>query len=218
MGRLVVVTGTGTEIGKTHAAEALLEALGRRGLRVAGLKPIESGVAPGVDTDAARLDRASTFHVKPFGYALTEPVSPHLAARSERTTIEPEVLLPAIEGVRLEADVALVELPGGLFSPLRPGYLNVDFARALRPDRALLFAPDRLGVLHDVIAVVRACPLRLDGLVLIAPATPDPSTGRNTPELAHFVDVPVLATLPRAPTSAIAELPSLQRLADLVVS
>jgi dethiobiotin synthetase len=63
---LVVVTGTGTSIGKTHFAEALILAW-RRTARVLGLKPIESGVVPGALTDVERLQAVSSFHVKQSG-------------------------------------------------------------------------------------------------------------------------------------------------------
>ena len=80
---LIVVTGTGTGIGKTHIAEAILRAWARHrpGARLIGLKPIESGVSVGAVTDSGRLAAASTFHVKQSGYALSAPLSPHLAAR-----------------------------------------------------------------------------------------------------------------------------------------
>ena len=41
--RRVFVTGTDTEIGKTHAACALARELVRRGQKVAALKPVASG-------------------------------------------------------------------------------------------------------------------------------------------------------------------------------
>jgi len=80
MSPLLVVTGTGTEIGKTHTACALASAWGRSA-KVAAVKPIESGGT--ADGDA--LGRVSTFHVTrcraPYMYA--NPVSPHLAGRRE---------------------------------------------------------------------------------------------------------------------------------------
>jgi dethiobiotin synthetase len=199
-GRLIILTGTGTGIGKTHLGEALLLAWALASRRAAGLKPIESGVAPGIVTDAQRLARASTFHVKPFGVELPDPVSPHLAARRVGRSIPLQELAVAVGAVRAAADIVLVELPGGLFSPLDPRAVNADFAARLEPDRVLLAAPDRLGVLHDVIATARAAaarPLGLDGVVLIAPEQPDDSTGTNAAELASYVDVPILQTVPR---------------------
>jgi dethiobiotin synthetase len=213
-GRLIVVTGTGTGIGKTHFAEALLLAWGRAESRVTGLKPVESGVADGGDTasDSARLARASSFHVKHGRTTLAEPVSPHLAARRQGLTLEAGIFTAAAATARAEADGVVLELPGGLFTPLAPGLLNAHIALELRPDALLLVAPDRLGVLHDIGAAVRAAqglPLRLDGIVLVTPPCPDASTGRNGPELPALVPVPLLATLPRGTPDQLSLSPEL---------
>jgi dethiobiotin synthetase len=209
--RLVVLAGTGTEIGKTHLAEALLLAMGDAGLRVAGLKPVESGVGTG-ESDRARLSRASTFQAQPFGVALKAPVSPHRAAREEGVALPLEALAAGIEATRSGTDFVLVELAGGLFTPLSEVALNVDFARRLAPDFLLLVAPDRLGVLHDVLATTRAAvatALRIDGVALVEPDHRDASTGTNAAELAPFTPVPVLTTVPRGGPSALARHPSI---------
>jgi dethiobiotin synthetase len=218
-GRLVVVTGTGTEIGKTHVSEAILLALGARGLRVAGIKPVESGVGMGGRSDAARLDAASTFHVKHYGVALKAPISPHRAARLEGVTLPLTDLAAQALALLPQADVVLVELPGGLFTPVAESLLNADFAALFRPDCLLLMAPDRLGVLHDVLAATRAAaalPLPIHGVVLIAPAHGDLSTGSNEADLASYSSVPVLATVPRAPPQVLATDPSIAVIAAAI--
>jgi dethiobiotin synthetase len=219
-GRLVVVSGTGTEIGKTHFAVALLRALGRKVPRVTGLKPIESGVTDPTATDAARLRAESTFHVKPFGYSLGPGLSPHLAARLEGRTLELESVLSGVAAARSEADAVVVELPGGLFSPLRDGFVNADLVRELHPDRTLIVVPDRLGALHDAIATQRAAdavPIPVDGFVLATPEAPDASTGLNALELQLFVGVPIVAVLPRASIDVLADLDAMARLAEYVI-
>ncbi len=206
-GRLIMVSGTGTSIGKTHFSEALLLALGRLFRRVAGVKPIETGMGEATISDAARLERVSTFHVKHFGYVFAEPLSPHLAARETETPIRLDVLVPLIHAARATADVLLVELPGGLFSPLSDTEVNADLVRAANPDITLLVAPDRLGVLHEVISTHRAAAtaaVDLHGIVLVAPDKPDASTGLNAAELARVVEVPVVATTRRAPPQELA--------------
>jgi len=212
---LVVVTGTGTGIGKTHITAALLmrwarllEQAGLAQPRVAGLKPVESGVVSGVPTDAATLEQASTFHVKRFPppYMLARAVSPHLAAADEGRVIELEVICTYVAAVRAAADAAAVELPGGLFSPLGPRLDNAVVARALAPTALLLVAPDRLGVLHDVAATTRAaaaCGVAISGIVVVAPEHADASTGTNAAELAHVSTVPVVASLPRADVATL---------------
>lgn len=185
--RRLVIVGVGTGVGKTHLGVALARALALQGEEVVGLKPIESGVAPGVLSDAAQLATASTFHVKhPAPYVFTDPVSPHLAARRSGEAID----LRAV-AAWIDAHVCawvLVETAGGLLSPLGPGITNLDLARALRPDAVVLVAQDRLGVLHDVTACqlalkVLASELREVVVVLQAPSNPDASTGTNAAEL-----------------------------------
>jgi dethiobiotin synthetase len=223
--RLIVVTGTGTGIGKTHLACALLEGFGRA-LReqgraadgVAGLKPIETGVGAGIRSDASQLEQASTFHVKRFPppYMLTRAVSAHLAARDEGVRIEASLVRSYVESVRAEAEIVVVELPGGLFSPLGPSLSNAELTRALQPDNVILVAPDRLGVLHDVAATSRAAAameLVLTGVVLVAPEHPDTSTGTNATELTVVTNLGVLASLPRADVAALAAREDLQALA-----
>src|SRR5258708_34631412 len=80
-GRLVVVSGTGTGIGKTHFCEAILCAMAGTRRVVSGLKPAETGVAELDLSDADRLARASSFHVQHSAYKFGAPLSPHLAAR-----------------------------------------------------------------------------------------------------------------------------------------
>lgn len=208
---LLIVTGTGTGIGKTAIATALVAARAARGGAVAGIKPVESGVQDRegrISVDAAEdvqsLGRVSTFHVTRFPppYLLASPVSPHLAARREGRTIDLTVVADWVAGIRAEADFVLLELPGGLYSPLSDTKTNGDLAGALRPTRTLLVAPDRLGVIHDVLATTRAAQadgIPLDGVVLSAPEHPDASTGTNAAELDLVLGKQaVLATVPRA--------------------
>lgn len=216
--RLVAITGTATEIGKTHFGEALLRRLASRGLRVFGAKPIESGVGVG-RSDADRLGSASSFHVKHPRVALRTPISPHLAARRELAFINLAALAQGLRAAQESADILLVELPGGLFTPLTEGALNIDFLRLLPCDDILLVAPDRLGVLHDVLATTRAAPdVAFSGIVLIAPPQPDASTGTNGDELRRFTPVPILATVPRGPAELLAEGPAIDAIARLLLA
>jgi len=203
---LLLVTGTGTGIGKTVASCGLVAAWARRGLSVAGVKPIESGQDPAgqLGGDVLELGQVSTFHVTRFTppYLLVDAVSPHLAARREGRTIDPHVIAAWLQPIRDAADAVVLELPGGLFSPLTDALTNADLVPALEPTKVLVVAPDRLGVLHDVLSTTRAAHaqgLTVDGLLLSAPAEPDGSTGTNADELRRVLPaVPVLGVLPRA--------------------
>jgi len=199
-GRLIVVSGTGTGIGKTHFSEALLAALRASGARAAGVKPVETGLSQPGPSDALRLKRASSFHVKHSGYRFAAPVSPHVAARETGQPIRIEGIAAELRGLRSHVDVLLVELAGGLFSPLSEVTFNAHLALALQPDSLLLVAPDRLGVLHDVLATTRAAAalsVVVAGAVLMAAELVDSSTGRNAAELVRLGAIPRAISLPR---------------------
>ena len=198
----LVLLGTGTSIGKTHLGVALLTALRRRGEEACGLKPIESGVAPGeLGEDARALSEAGVFHVKhPQPYALPDPVSPHLAARRAGITLDLSVATSWVDAH--SARWLVIETAGALLSPIAPGFTNLDLAVALRPDLWILVAPDRLGVLHDVAASILAlgalCSPPVTPLVVLqAPASPDDSTGTNAAELETLGVAPRVLTMPR---------------------
>ncbi|MBX3201578.1 MAG: dethiobiotin synthase [Labilithrix sp.] len=203
---LLLVTGTGTGIGKTVVSAGLVAAWARRGVVVAGVKPIESGVEPAgpPSGDVRELGRVSTFHVTRFPppYLLADPVSPHLAARRAGRSIDLDVIRDWLAPIRAQADATVVELPGGLFSPLTDTLTNADLLASLAPSRVVLVAPDRLGVIHDVIATTRAARgagITFHGLVLSASGASDASVGTNAAELARVLpSLPVVASLPRA--------------------
>jgi dethiobiotin synthetase len=205
---LVVVTGTGTGIGKTHVAAALLHAWRGLGVAAVGWKPVETGVdadrGPGPDQTAL----AAPFHVKPLpGAVFAPPVSPHLAARRAGTAIDLDTILVQAAAHRGHVPALVVELAGGLCTPLCGAELNLHLAERLAPDRLVLVAPDRLGVLHDVLAACRAAAgtrLRIHAVVLSAPELADASTGSNGPELAELLQGVEVLCLSRASPEALA--------------
>src|SRR5262245_53964888 len=108
---LLIVSGTGTAIGKTTVAMCLITAWAQAGRVVAGLKPIETGG----DADVAALGRVSTFHVTRFTspYLLNDAVSPHLAARRERRHIDLQHVARWVSEIRAQVEGVVLELPGG---------------------------------------------------------------------------------------------------------
>jgi dethiobiotin synthetase len=178
---IVYVVGTGTDVGKTHVTAALA-----RVSKLPAWKPVVSG---GLE-DVERLGAA------PPLVALAEPISPHLAARRAGITLSAEAIVEATK------DTMIVESAGGLYSPLSDEETNADVAM-LYGERALvvLVAPDRLGVLHDVGACVRAA--EADGITfaavaLSAPAQADASTGTNAAEIERLGLAEAVVTFPRA--------------------
>lgn len=213
---LIAVCGTGTAVGKTHVSAAIAYAVRSKGRRCASLKPVESGGG----ADSLVLSQASEFHVKPPPpYQFADPVSPHRAARMSGVEISVARIVAWVAAASAGADVTCVETAGGLFTPLAPATANADLIRALAPDAIVVVALDRLGVLHDVRALLLAaeavglCDLRF---ALSAPEEPDASTGTNATELARLGICEISAEFPRAPAEAQQSILAAHRLLDAV--
>ncbi len=154
---LVVVAGTGTEVGKTFVAVRLLAALREQGYRVAARKPAQSFAASDArETDAALLGAASgepAERVCPrerwYELAMAPPMA---AAALGRPAFALADLAREIAASwpRPAVDVGLVELAGGPRSPLAGDGDGVDLIRALLPELVVLVADAGLGTLNAV--------------------------------------------------------------------
>jgi dethiobiotin synthetase len=133
--RGLFVTGTDTGVGKTRVAVALIHALRARGLRVAAMKPVSAGSAPGeLNPDVAALLRAANVDadlrdVNPYAFA--EPVAPHIAAERAGVRIELDVIAAAYGRLAAAADVVVVEGAGGWRVPLNECDDMADLAQRL---------------------------------------------------------------------------------------
>ncbi len=200
VGVRVLVVGTGTEIGKTHATACLLAQARAQGRSVRGYKPIATGTDHLCEDAQRHAEALGSPYLHP-SFSYRRPVSPHLAAREEERPIDLEVIRRKVDELAQGSDAVLIESAGGLFTPLGETFTNVELVRCLMPATVLLVAPDRLGVLHDVGACVtaaRVCGIELSALVLSAPGIPDASTGSNALELERVGMLAVAGVFPRA--------------------
>lgn len=156
----VVVSGTGTDVGKTWVAAAALRALVDRGLVVAARKPFQS-FSPGAGpTDAEVLAAASGEDpdlVCPPDSSFPVPLAPPMAAEVLGAALPgtEEVAARLREGAST-AGVVLVEGAGGLASPLTADGDTAALARALRAALVVLVAPPGLGTISSVRLCVAA--------------------------------------------------------------
>ncbi len=153
---LVVVAGTGTEVGKTWVSAHLAVLARRRGLGVNARKPAQS-FDPG-DDDAERTDA----HV--LGAATGE--APSAVCRRNRwypIAMAPPMAAEALDRPPLllddllddlswspAADLVLVETAGGVRSPLALDGDTIDLCHRLGPDQVVLVADAGLGTINSV--------------------------------------------------------------------
>jgi len=159
--RLVVVTGTGTEVGKTWWTVALARALRARGVVVAARKPVQSFAPtdPMTALDASLLGDATGERpeaVCPTHRWLAEPMAPPMAAA--RLGLPPFTIDDLVGELHWDARTAVgfVEGAGGLRSPLADDGDTRTLIQALRPDEVVVVADPALGVIHGVRLVVGA--------------------------------------------------------------
>ncbi|MDF1564773.1 MAG: dethiobiotin synthase [Deltaproteobacteria bacterium] len=222
----ILVTGIGTEVGKTHLGVGLiraLEGLLPAPLTVGAMKPLESGCRPGpegglVPADATALWEA-TGRLDPLErvcpYRFGPPVSPAVAAEWAGLTPELSVLDAAFEALRARHALLLVEGAGGLLSPLIGSLTSADLA-ARWGLSVLVVVPNTLGCLNAAsltLEVLAGRGLPCLGVVFNRPPglpspEEDPSVRDNPGRLAALTGARILGEVGSEPEL---ELPRLAR-------
>ncbi len=202
------VTGTDTGVGKTRVAGALCVALGRRGLRVAAMKPVAAGcvrTAAGLRSDdalalAADMNVAAAYaDVNPF--AFEPPIAPHLAAAAAGNPIRLDVLDAAYARLAAQADVVVVEGAGGWLVPLDAHRSFADLAVHWQLDVVLVVGL-RLGCLNHALLTAEAVQRRGVNLRGWVANSIDPGfepAAANVDTLQRRLPAPCLGWLPYAP-------------------
>lgn len=219
--RLVVVTGTSTDVGKTIATAALAATAEGRVLVV---KPAQTGVAEGDPGDAAVVQRLTGCDVRTL-VELPEPLAPDTAARRAGLPL-PTVAehARAVLGLAPGYDVVIVEGAGGLLVRLdHDGGTLLDLAVLLaaeHPVEVVVVCSPGLGTLNHTELTVRALRARgvePSGLVIgawpTAPDSPGLAETCNRDDLPRVTGVPLVAVLPAgagalSPAEFVAQAPS----------
>lgn len=165
--RLLVVTGTGTEIGKTWVSARLARRLLADGLSVAVRKPAQSFAPDDPLTDAHVLAEASgdaPESVCPPHRWYPVPMAPPMAAAA--LDMPAPALADLVEEIdsgwpQAPADVGIVEGAGGVASPQAMDGDTAELARSLDADGAVLVADAGLGTINLVrLSMAALSPIR----------------------------------------------------------
>ncbi len=160
MGRIVLVTGTDTGVGKTIVA-AWLAWLTRRSQRVALVKAAQTGADPRVDGDEAFYRAALTDHPVTMTTLATfpEPLAPSIAARRAGKSVQASDLARSCMEIAQDHDLTIVEGSGGLMVPIDEDTNFADFAGALGATLVLVIRPG-LGTLNHTMLTLEAAARR----------------------------------------------------------
>ncbi|MEI2265283.1 dethiobiotin synthase [Erwinia sp. CGal63] len=205
------ITGTDTEVGKTVASTALLQAAKAAGLRSVGYKPVASGceMTPGGirNSDALALQRNSVLdlpyeQINPL--AFLEPTSPHIVSAEENRPIEFATLSAGLMTLRQQADWVLVEGAGGWFTPLSASTTFADWV-TLEQLPVVLVVGVKLGCINHAMLTaqaVKASGLRLAGWIANQVQPPGKRHAEYMATLQQRLPAPLLGEIPYLTNSA----------------
>ena len=196
----ILVTGTGTGVGKTAVTAAVACLAAGRGLRVVVLKPAQTGEPDDGGGDLAEVARLvpGVEGVELARYP--DPLSPAAAARrSGRPALSLAACRNAVEGAQAAADLVLVEGAGGLLVPYDAhGWTMRDLAEALSLPVLLVTTPG-LGTLNTTALTLEALQRRrlvLHALVIGAwPSAPGLAERCNVQDLEALAGRPLAGAL-----------------------
>ncbi|TLD71146.1 dethiobiotin synthase [Phragmitibacter flavus] len=148
------VTGTDSDVGKTHVVSLLLKALNQAGRPAVGFKPFACGSredakallaagAPGMT-----MDKVNPVYLK-------TPASPYTGALIENRKLDLDALHADFRELAGEYRHVLVEGVGGWEVPLAPRVTVADFARRLGLP-VLIVVNSKLGALNHTILTARS--------------------------------------------------------------
>lgn len=198
---ILVITGTGTEVGKTVTTAAVAAVAVAAGRSVAVLKPAQTGVRPDERGDADEVARLAGEVTTGELARYPEPLAPGTAARrSGLPPVRPEDVAEAAAKLAVEHDLVLVEGAGGLLVRLDDaGGTLADTARLLGAP-VLLVASAGLGTLNTTELTARELAVRELGLAGVVigswPKAPDLASRCNLADLPVVAGAPLLGAVP----------------------
>ncbi|MEU5751070.1 dethiobiotin synthase [Streptomyces sp. NPDC047829] len=203
---VLVITGTGTEVGKTVVTAAVAAAAVTTGRSVAVLKAAQTGVRPDEPGDAQEVARlageVTTAEVARF----PEPLAPWTAARrAGRAPVRPAEVAEAADKLATEHDLVLVEGAGGLLVRFDAAGGTLADVAALLGAPVLLVASAGLGTLNTTELTARELRTRgleLPGVVIGSwPGAPDLASRCNLADLPDVAGAPLLGAVPAGAAS-----------------
>lgn len=199
-GRVLAITGTSTDVGKTIVTAALAAGLRELKRSVAVCKPAQTGVGSDEPGDLAVIGALAGPVTTAECARYPEPLAPDTAARrSGLPQLDLHTVVNTVADLAAQHDFVLVEGAGGVMVRLADSLTLRDVATALAAD-VVVVAPAGLGALNHAeltVDALRARGLTPAGLVIGSwPADPDLAMTCNRTDLPRVTGVPVVGVIP----------------------
>lgn len=200
MSRRLVVTGTGTEVGKTIVTAAIAALAATAGASVTVVKPAQTGLEPGDESDMDVVRRLSGVTDVHELVRYDAPLAPASAARLAGVGATSVAELAARIASLPLCDLLLVEGAGGLLVRLDDGGNTIaELARVLDAEVLVVAAPG-LGTLNATsltTEALRSRGLSCAGVVIGAwPSEPGLAERSNLTDLPAYSGAPLIGAVP----------------------
>ena len=201
---VLVVSGTGTGVGKTVVTAAVAALARASGRRVTVVKPAQTGVHPGPGSDIPDIETITRLSGVTDTHELTrfpDPLSPEAAARvSGLPPADLDAAATFAADLADSHDLVLVEGAGGLLVRYdKTGATLADLAAALGAPVLVVVAAG-LGTLNHTALTLEALAARrleLAGVVVGSwPRVPDLAASENLNDLVTLIGGPLGGLLP----------------------
>ncbi|MGP4084955.1 dethiobiotin synthase [Streptomyces sp. KR55] len=198
---VLVITGTGTEVGKTVTTAAVAAVARAAGRSVAVLKAAQTGLRPDERGDADEVARLAGAVTAAELARYPEPLAPGTAARrAGRAPVHPQEIAEAAAKLATEHDLVLVEGAGGLLVRFDAAGGTLADAAGLLAAPVLVVVSAGLGTLNTTELTareVRSRRLDLAGVVIGSwPGEPDLAARCNLADLPEVAGAPLLGAVP----------------------
>ena len=201
--RQLFIAGAHTDVGKTWVACAILRAARAKGLSVAALKPVVSGIDENdwSGSDPGRLlaamgkplTRAELDAIAPLRFAA--PLSPPMAARLEGRELLGRELADFCQAglAASDAELMLVEGAGGVMSPMAEDATCLDLMLALGLPSVVVGGTYLGAISHTLTAIetLRGRGIAIEAVVISQSGEPDaPDFAQSVESVARFAGGP----------------------------
>lgn len=162
MNKTYFISGIDTDCGKTMVTSLLARELYQQGINVITQKMVQTGSSEiaddlrehrrimGIDLQKVDLDHTTCPYIFKF------PASPHLSARMEQVTIDPEIISRSTKKLEEKYDLVLLEGAGGLMVPIQDDLLTIDYLQG-KGHPLILVSSSKLGSINHTLLSLEAC-------------------------------------------------------------
>jgi len=159
--KLLFITATNTNVGKTYTSLQLIKKLSYQGIKVGVCKPIETGIKDvpldaqallcGVQKYNHQFNSLTPEDITAFIFKL--PAAPYCADTNH--TISIDKIKEKIDELSRKCDLLIVEGAGGVLVPITDNYYMIDLISELNA-LTLLITPSRLGCINETLLSMEA--------------------------------------------------------------